>query len=266
MLDLSYTASVIQTARKEKGFTQEDLASRLGVTAQAVSKWERALSIPDIDLLLGLSEVLNVSIGDLLVDQQRPPQETSVYDIGKSKVRSTIYNDQLLLVNVGLGLVSVFTKEFIQQFSTIRSRVLADTGVLLPLFRIMDDASAGEHRCSLSYGAKTLWCRDFASPTEQTGADILAMLHDAVLSHLPLFVNRHMVKVLLENVRECLPFVVEGIVPERISLSQMKQIVASLVQQGKSVRNLPLIIDLADNLIDETSDITEICARMMASL
>ena len=52
--------------RKEKGFTQEDLAKKLGLTFQAVSKWETAQTLPDITLLPRLSQVLDISIDKLL--------------------------------------------------------------------------------------------------------------------------------------------------------------------------------------------------------
>jgi tellurite methyltransferase len=48
--------------RKEKGFTQEELARRLGLTFQAVSKWETAQTLPDISLLPKLSQELEISI------------------------------------------------------------------------------------------------------------------------------------------------------------------------------------------------------------
>lgn len=52
--------------RKEKGLTQEELARKLGVTFQAVSKWETSQTLPDITLLPGLSQVLDISIDKLL--------------------------------------------------------------------------------------------------------------------------------------------------------------------------------------------------------
>ncbi|WP_019849604.1 methyltransferase domain-containing protein [Desulfitobacterium sp. PCE1] len=52
--------------RKEKGFTQEELSRKLGVTFQAVSKWETAQTLPDITLLPRLSQVLDISIDKLL--------------------------------------------------------------------------------------------------------------------------------------------------------------------------------------------------------
>ena len=52
--------------RKEKGYTQEELANRLGITFQAVSKWETAQTLPDISLLPKLSRQLEISIDKLL--------------------------------------------------------------------------------------------------------------------------------------------------------------------------------------------------------
>lgn len=52
--------------RKAKGMTQEDLANQLGVSSQAVSKWENDASCPDISLLPQLSKVLGVTTDELL--------------------------------------------------------------------------------------------------------------------------------------------------------------------------------------------------------
>ena len=52
--------------RKRLGMTQDQLAERLGLTAQAISKWERGLSFPDITILVPLSKLLNISLYDLL--------------------------------------------------------------------------------------------------------------------------------------------------------------------------------------------------------
>ena len=52
--------------RKEKGYTQKELAAKLFISDKAVSKWERALSMPDISLLIPLAEILDVSVTELL--------------------------------------------------------------------------------------------------------------------------------------------------------------------------------------------------------
>ena len=51
--------------RKKLGLTQEMLSERIGVTAQAVSKWENGVTNPDISLLPRISEALGIGIGDL---------------------------------------------------------------------------------------------------------------------------------------------------------------------------------------------------------
>ena len=56
----------ISDLRKSKGMTQEQLAQQVGVTAQAVSKWENDLSCPDISILPQLAEALGVTTDELL--------------------------------------------------------------------------------------------------------------------------------------------------------------------------------------------------------
>ena len=58
--------SVIKKYRKESGFTQEEMANRLGVTTPAVNKWENGNSKPDIDLLAPIARLLHISVDTLL--------------------------------------------------------------------------------------------------------------------------------------------------------------------------------------------------------
>lgn len=56
----------IAECRKEKNITQVQLATKLGVSDRAVSKWETGKSMPDLSLLIPLSEILEISVNDLL--------------------------------------------------------------------------------------------------------------------------------------------------------------------------------------------------------
>lgn len=62
-------ADKITELRKRSGWSQEELAGRLGVSRQAVSKWESAASIPDLDKILKLSQLFDVSTDTLLKDE-----------------------------------------------------------------------------------------------------------------------------------------------------------------------------------------------------
>ena len=59
-------ANRLAKLRKEKGYSQEELAEKLGLSRQAVSKWERAESSPDTDTLICLAKLYNVSLDELL--------------------------------------------------------------------------------------------------------------------------------------------------------------------------------------------------------
>lgn len=56
----------IKAIRKSKGLSQEELAVKLNVVRQTISKWEQGLSVPDSDMLLSISEVLETSVSILL--------------------------------------------------------------------------------------------------------------------------------------------------------------------------------------------------------
>lgn len=56
----------IKALRKSKGLSQQDLADKLNVVRQTISKWEQGLSIPDSDLLIALSEALETPVSTLL--------------------------------------------------------------------------------------------------------------------------------------------------------------------------------------------------------
>lgn len=56
----------IRFKRKERGFSQEDLAVRLHVVRQTVSKWENGMSVPDAEQLAALADVLHTTVGELL--------------------------------------------------------------------------------------------------------------------------------------------------------------------------------------------------------
>lgn len=59
----------LKKIRKEKGYIQEELATKVGVVRQTVSKWEKGLSVPDADILRKIAEILDTDINILLGDE-----------------------------------------------------------------------------------------------------------------------------------------------------------------------------------------------------
>lgn len=65
-MDTSATGRFIAELRKQKGYTQKELAERLAVTDKAISRWETGKGLPDTSLLKPLADILGVSVGELL--------------------------------------------------------------------------------------------------------------------------------------------------------------------------------------------------------
>lgn len=70
-MDINKVASQIALLRKTKGLTQSDLGDRVGVSFQAVSKWERGETLPDTGVLPLLAKVLETSIDNILLGGER---------------------------------------------------------------------------------------------------------------------------------------------------------------------------------------------------
>ena len=104
----------IALLRKEKGMTQEDLANAMGVSPQAVSKWENDQTCPDISALPKLSKLLGVTVDELLEGKQElpavrvlPPEQRK--DMKDMLLRITVdsADGDRVRVNLPIALVEV---------------------------------------------------------------------------------------------------------------------------------------------------------------
>jgi len=75
-MDLIKIGRIISEARKKKGFTQKELASKLHISDKAISKWERGLGSPDISFIIPLSQLLDISLYQLLSGEKEEVEET----------------------------------------------------------------------------------------------------------------------------------------------------------------------------------------------
>ena len=86
----------LKTLRKQKGFSQEELASKLHVVRQTISKWEKNLSVPDADTLIRLAEILEVSVSELLGSKIETENGNVTNDVAEQLSR---INEQLAIKN-----------------------------------------------------------------------------------------------------------------------------------------------------------------------
>ena len=93
----------IKAIRKSKGLSQQELAVKLNVVRQTVSKWEQGLSVPDSDMLISISEVLETSVSTLL---------------GENVIESEV--DELKAISAKLEVINLQ----LAQGKTTRKRIL----------------------------------------------------------------------------------------------------------------------------------------------
>lgn len=82
----------IKTIRKAKGLSQEELSVKLNVVRQTISKWEQGLSVPDLDLLIALSEALETPVSTLLGENVTEPEADDLQAISQ---KLEVINSQL---------------------------------------------------------------------------------------------------------------------------------------------------------------------------
>ena len=96
--------------RKERGLSQEELADQLGISRQAVSKWERAEASPDTDNLICLAKLYNVSL-DYLLQTEDSSETIKTEQIKKEDVETVVEEDEDAkkpkVLNMLTGLIPV---------------------------------------------------------------------------------------------------------------------------------------------------------------
>ena len=73
-------AEKIMTLRKQRGWSQEELAQQLSVSRQSVSKWESGASVPDLDKILKMSEIFGVSTDTLLKEEMELNERKTTFE------------------------------------------------------------------------------------------------------------------------------------------------------------------------------------------
>ena len=94
----------IQSIRKSKGLSQQELAIQLNVVRQTISKWEQGLSVPDSDMLISISEVLEVPVSTLLGETV---VETKVDDL-------KVLSEKLEIINLQLAQKKIARRKIMQ--------------------------------------------------------------------------------------------------------------------------------------------------------
>ena len=105
--------SFIKSIRLENNLTQKELADRLGVTYQAVSKWENGKNVPDIAIMKQISEEFNVNIDEILNGEKQVKENNNKWYIRLIPI---------IILLIGLLIVNLINKPDDFEFKTISSK------------------------------------------------------------------------------------------------------------------------------------------------
>ena len=154
MEEVMILADKIINLRKKNGWSQEELAEKLGVTRQSISKYEGAQSIPDLDKILKLSEIFGVTtdylIKDELEEEEYAPSQMqeneSESDRSVHKVTMEMANEYLQIIDWTAGKTA-----FATMLCILSPIVLLMLGAMseMPNYHISENAAAGIGICVL---------------------------------------------------------------------------------------------------------------------
>ncbi len=114
----------IRAVRKSKGLSQQELAVKLNVVRQTVSKWEQGLSVPDSDLLIALSEALETPVSTLLGESIPEPEADQL----------TAISEKLEVINLQLAQITCSRRKILHWlFIAFSAAVVAVLALLLLL-------------------------------------------------------------------------------------------------------------------------------------
>ena len=106
----------LKAIRQERGYTQKQLAGFLGVTEQAVSKYERGNSYPDIAVLSGIAEVLDCSLDYLLQHEPGKRNLPNQENVFRKQEINRFLLPEVITLQFDMKLVPLFMEETKQEF------------------------------------------------------------------------------------------------------------------------------------------------------
>lgn len=259
----------LAAARKEKGLSQEQLATRLGVTPQAVSKWERGSGYPDLEMLYYLCDILTCTSDYLINREEYSTKVTEDDDKDKAAKLLDKILAEPLVIEVGNGYLVLMEEEYQKQFPAIHAlrEAMAETyGILLPVLRIRDNSKLSEAEYRILAYDEIIYSCKLESSKDITFEDICQQIEATVTEHFDRIFNRQMLHLLLDNAEAKYPAAIKGIIPDKIPFTVIQSVLVGLVKRKKSIRKLVKIIEVLEDEIDTGKDSVKLTEAVLAKL
>lgn len=223
--------------RQFKKMTQDELASRIGVTPQAVSKWERDNGLPDVNLLAGIATVLDVS-ADKLLGIDIPVADGG--DILAADIQKCL-NAEPLQLEFGVGIIPIVVEGLKTDYVSRKRQELAmDAGMLLPMLRLRDNTDLEDNGYQVMiYGKRML-----QGTCEQDGfEEMIDNVVSCCKENYADVLNKNLVKIMVDNLKDQFPGVADGLIPEKISYIKLERFLQEKIRKGESIKDMIHIVE-----------------------
>ncbi len=227
--------------RQLRKMTQEEFASRLGVTPQAVSKWERGNGLPDVLLLAGICKVLGIGADTLI------GLDVSMVENGNALAEAEIKNNLIaepLLLEFGKELIPAVC-DGLKGDLVNRARIdLAKRkGYLLPILRVRDNIELEPWEYQIVIYGKGIF-QGCLSAEEQHLFEIMVETVARICEeHYDIILNKQLVKTMVDNLKERYPGIADGLVPEKISYLQVMRVLQDKARKREDIKDFIHILE-----------------------
>lgn len=247
----------IAECRREKKLSQEELANRIGITAQALSQYERGLRYPDIAILKALCITLGVSSDYLMGLKESRINEIDDVEIEKEIWWNLRRSLDTLSVDLGKDFISSWNNDIhVKQISDLRLR-LSREGILMPVVRLRDwDKLRSREFLILAYD-NVLYHEEIDSDTPVSMEYIIQKLDEVVRQQYDKILSADIVKELVENLKVNHSAIINGVVPEQVSYGRLSSICKGLIRRGDGMVYLPRVIEVLEELIRKNANLSE---------
>ena len=241
----------IAESRRSAGFTQEELANRLGVTPQALSKWEKGASSPDLVMLSSVCQILDVS-ADYLIGKNKK----KIVENGNLLLQDEIWNhlwDELqpLELMFGCDVVPVFMDgNFTDKIVRLRVE-LAKESILMPIVRVRDHSMLRSKEIMILAYQNVLYDEELATIDEKSLDYIIERLGEIVRKKYDEILNIDLIKDLIDSLKTTYPALVEYVVPEKLSYGLILDVTKRFLRRGNGMVYFPKVIELMEREVRE---------------
>lgn len=237
--------NIISQYRQNRKMTQEEFASRLGVTPQAVSKWERGNGLPDMMLFVDICRLLDVSADTLLGLQTSSIVENSSVTFER-EIRENIIAEPIV-IEFGEDIIPCFVEGLETDFINQKRRKLAiESGMLMPILHIRDNIELGKTEYQIKCYDKIMVNNklDIDNDNKMAGFEqIIEQMYELCREHYDEILNKELVKKLVDNMKEQHPGVADDLIPEKISYLMLEKRLKEIARDKGNIRDLIHILE-----------------------